>query len=457
MRTKHGISLLLTLVLLVSVSGCEKDVVITGPPNIILITLDTMRADHLGCYGYDRPTSPNIDEFASNATLYTRALSSAPWTLPTHASLFTGLNPFEHGSHTYMKARRLRMNPLDEEHLTLAEVFENEGYATGAFVTNTGFLTERWQLDQGFQTYAVGRVRAPALNELAFEWLEEHGAKSFFLFLNYMDTHRPYNASQHAPFLKTAAVEDNGQAVQALYSRVMPAQEPVPEDLVRKVKDQYDTAVWVLDQGIGALVDTLKARGLYDRTMIVLTSDHGEFFGEHHLVEHSKDIYQEVIMIPLVIKNPGQRKGRVVKVPTTSTDIPSLVLSQCGERGAAYLDRFRDAPGNHEVIVENYYSRNHDVYHKVWGHRFNRVRTAIYDWPFKYIRSSDEEHELYNLDKDPGEAKNLVASNVELADRLSKRLKAFEEERERANRLVDQPPLTEEEIKQLKALGYIAD
>jgi len=154
-------------------------------PNVIFIVPDTLRADHLGCYGYKRNTSPTTDAFAKKAILYTRAFASSPWTVPTHASFFTGRYPFEHGAHTFKVAKpKNNVNSLHKKSLTLAEVFKEEGYDTAAFVANAAYLSTRWQLNQGFDTYHVGRVRAATLNKHIFEWLDIHAENHFFLFIN---------------------------------------------------------------------------------------------------------------------------------------------------------------------------------------------------------------------------------------------------------------------------------
>jgi arylsulfatase A-like enzyme len=426
-------------------------------PNVIMITMDTVRSDHLGCYGYERPTSPNIDAFTGNATKYTHALAAAPWTAPTHASLFTALFPFEHGTRTYAEPDRNVVPPLDESYMTLAEAFAAEGYRTGAFVANAGWLNVKMKMNQGFDTYHAHNAYADRVNDKTFAWLAERGERPFFLFINYIDAHRPYNATRPAPFLDEPAGTDERGCVKALYDAVMPGVGDVPGDLVQCMIDQYDTGVWNLDLEVGRLIKELKELKLFANTMIVLTSDHGEFFGEHHLVEHSKDVYEPVIRIPLVIKNPGQQRGAVVDDLVTSTDVAGLVLARCGDMTATYGDVFHDLPGNHEVIVENYYSRRHDRLNPRWGHRFERVRTAIYDWPYKYIRSSDGNNELYRLDEDAAESNNLIASQPDVARRLAERLETFQNHRKAYQGDVRDPGLDEEQLKQLKALGYVDD
>jgi arylsulfatase len=426
--------------------------------NVLLVTLDTLRADHLGCYGYQRPTSPRIDAFAAGATLYRRSFSASPWTVPTHASLFTGKAPLEHGARTFETHRvgHDNVNPLHEAQFTLAEMFAELGVDTGAFVTNSSFLTPRWQLDQGFATYTVKRHYAPETTQSALAWLEENADNGFFLFLNYIDVHKPYNTLTPAPFLETPAVVDDGELLLELYDAVMPGNRPVPAELAQQVIDQYDTAIANLDQGIGALFDGMRELGLFDDTLIVLTSDHGEYFGEHLLVEHSKDLYMEATYVPLIVKQPGQTQGGVSDVVISSVDIPGMVLDALPpELAAPYRERFPYRPGNHPVLIENYYTRGKDLWHERWGHRFKRVRRAVIDWPYKYIRSSDGDNELFDLSVDPAESNNLHDSEVEAVRSLYRTLTDFRQGRRQADTQVEQAPMTPAEIEQLRALGYI--
>jgi len=224
------------------------------------------------------------------------------------------------------------------------------------------------------------------------------------------------------------------------------------------VIDQYDTAIANLDEEIGRLIDKLKAMGIYENTMIVLTSDHGEFFGEHYLVEHSKDVYQEVIWVPLIIKNPGQREGRRDDTVVSSSDIPRIVLSEFPKKMVApYLAEFPNAPGNHPVITENYFTRARDLFHPVWGHRFDRVRTVIYDWPYKFIHSSDGNSELYHIEYDGKESTNLITKQPDVAKKMVETLELFMKSRPRFEERASQPPLTEKELKALRSLGYIGN
>lgn len=427
-------------------------------PNVILITLDTVRAEHLGCYGYPRPTSPHIDAFAAVATRYAQAITTAPWTVPAHASLFTGKYPFEHGAHSLRVTHPAENNvcPLPLEHITLAEALQSEGYATGAFVANVGYLSPWTQLHQGFATYQVQWGYADRVNADVRPWLERNRNQPFFLFVNYMDAHRPYNTRPRPGFLDPPAVQDQGQLLDRLIEATLPGHKPPPDDLVQQVIDQYDTAIANLDEQIGVLLDWLRQLGLYDHSLIVLTSDHGEYFGEHGLVEHSKDVYQPALWVPLILKAPGQSAGQLRAQRISLAAVPGLVFAHLPDAIRRRHEATFALPPDAPVLAENYFSRTKDLFDRRWGARFDRVRTAIYDGPLKYIHSSDGRHELYNLQDDPAEARNLLALEDEQARRLARRLEAFQAARPRASAGRLAPgQLSAEQLRVLRSLGYL--
>lgn len=455
-RTAHKIAALVAATLLVPACGGDDEQV--APPNVVLITLDTVRDDHLGCYGYDRTTSPNIDAFAASATRFTRSVATSSWTVPTHASLFTGRFAFEHGAHAFEVpvGEVNNVNPLPVDEVTLAELLWDRGYMTGAFVANEAFLSPRWQLNQGFETYFVRRVYAPDINANVFRWLEAAKDRPFFLFINYIDCHRPYNTRPRPGVTPRPAVQDNGALLDSLYNRVMPATGPVPAALAGAVIDQYDTAVANVDDAVGELIQRLRRLGVYKRTIVVVTSDHGEYFGEHDLVEHSKDIYEEGLAIPLVVKAPEQTEGSTDERLVCSTDVPRLILEHFPVDFDDVRARFPDVPGEHDVIAEIYYTRTKDLHDPRWGHRFNRIRTALYDWPWKLISSSDGNHELYDLSRDPREQDNRFTTAPEVAGRMATRLQEFFASRLRSDTMVEQAPLSAEELERLRSLGYVS-
>ena len=435
------------------------------PPNVVLIVLDTVRADHLSLYGHPVATSPRLEALARGATVYTRATAAASWTVPSHASMFTGRFAFEHGAHTLKLPRHREdgeteaVRPLDPGYLTLAEALAEMGYQTAAVVANAGFLNPRWGLDQGFERYVVQRGRAHVVNTRVRQWLNEERAKDrpFFLFVNYMDAHDPYNSAPREGLVPRPVTYDRGAAVEELYRVAMPGDREVPADLVQRVSDQYDTALANLDEEVGALLLALRNRGLLDDALVIVTSDHGEYLGEHNLVKHSKDVYQEVLAVPLVVKSPRQRHGRVEALPVSHVDVPRIVLAHLPrERAARYFPRFPFVPGGHPVLGENYYARARDRYRQPWSARFERVRTALYDWPYKLIASTDGRHELYDLHRDPRESRDLAAERGELRASLLRALASFQDKRGRyEGRVGPVEELDREELEELRALGYI--
>jgi arylsulfatase A-like enzyme len=424
----------------------------------VLISVDTLAAEHLSAYGYEKLTSPRLDDFASRASLYRRAYATAPWTLPTHASLFTGKYPFEHGARTFRQPAT--RSPLAEHHLTLAEALQALGFRTAAFVSNNAYLTEEFQLNQGFETYVVERCDGWALNRLALDWLNEKPDEPFFLFLNYMDTHAPYNTrrlKQRPGFLEHVVGGPSGKILEELEEKILSRDPSYSSESVERVVDMYDLSIANLDEAIGALFDELTALGHFDDTLILVTGDHGEIFGEHDLIKHGRDLYEPLIRVPLIIKRAGQQSGEVVDGIIDSTDIPHMILSQLPEETAGlYLREFPNAPGNHPNISENYY--DHPLFWgwKDWAKRFDRERVALLEWPYKYIHSSDGNHELYDIEQDPRETRNLLEQKSATAARLAAKLDRFRSERPS----IDQPPEellvpTPEEIENLMELGYV--
>jgi len=412
-----------TPLLLVAACGPAAD----PPPNVVVIVLDTLRADRLGCYGHSGGLTPALDELAAGATLW-RARSSSPWTVPSHASMFTGRDPHAHGAHSF-DARTLEVDnchPLAQEHVTLAEVLREEGFATGGVVANAAYLKGAFGLHQGFETWQIERERAGVLNREALEWIDgrEEG-RPWFLFLNYMDTHRPYNVEARPGEYEYTPLEFPAKLLEQLYQRVI-VEGQEPGEIGAVVEAQYDRAVRNLDRALGELFDALRARGAWENTLVVVTSDHGEYFGEHDLVEHAKDVYEEALDVPLIVKAPGQMEGAVEETVLTSTHLPRLVLDTIGI-GARHAQTFPRAVGEGELVAENYYSRLPDLLHPdpEVRERFRRVRTALYRGEWKLLHSSDGEHELYRLDVDPREERNLILDEPDRAGEMARALEAL--------------------------------
>lgn len=427
-------------------------------PHVVLISLDTVRADHLGCYGYARPTSPNIDRFAEHSVRYERSIATAPWTLPSHASMFTGLYPHEHGARSFKVSDRHRNNarPLPRSHTRLAEVLQGLGYRTAAFVANNVYLTKRWNLHQGFDEYLVERQRAPGVNRATLRWLASRDEQPFFLFVNYMDAHRPYNTAS-GPSQVDWDVPRDRSLLNQLIDAAMAGDGEADPALRDAVVAQYDNGIAHVDRAVGQLLSALDEAGHGDRALIVVTSDHGEYFGEHRLVEHSKDVYEAAVHVPLLIREPGRRRGRSDETPVTSAHLPRMILERipAAHRELAHFPR---RAGDEPILSENYFTRTKDLLHPVWGHRFEDVRTAIYDMPLKLIHSTRDAPELYDIERDPRERDDLAPGRPgkveELVHRVPDALRR-EDAGDEPDDAEAAPELTPQERRNLRALGYM--
>jgi arylsulfatase A-like enzyme len=445
----------LALIFLVAITSCSSRQGQDEFPNIIVIVTDTVRSDHLGCYGYPRPTSPNIDAFARSATHYLRSVSSSCWSIPSHASLFTGKDAFQHGAHRVKDENNAVVNnALPPHNLTLAEMLYLIGYQTGAVVANDVFLGPDFKLNRGFQTYDAGLAYGDSINLRVFDWLDRHKHAPFMLFINYMDAHKPYNPNPQEDFPIRPDNTDPELPIKAM--EMVQQRLLLPVNIVQNLKDQYDLGIRNLDSHVGELLNHLKKKKLYDNSIIVLTSDHGESFGEHRFVLHGNDVYEEEVRVPLILKAPHQREGETVEQFASGSDVPRLVMQHLpAEIVAEYETEFPNTIGNHPVISENYFSHKQLVVGGNWP--YDRVRTAVYEWPYKYIHSSRRASELYNLSADPGETRNLINEQPEVARRLLDRLDAYRAERGTAEEVADTPALSNEQLEKLKSLGYIGN
>ena len=426
------------------------------PPNVVIVVLDTLRADHLGCYGYGRPTTPRLDAFAAGATRYTHALASAPWTLPSHASMLTGQDPWRHGAHTYEIPAPADDNArgLSEDAFTLTEYLAGHGYTTGAYLANEAFLAKRYHLDQGFGTYHLEHTTAARLNPMILGWVDANSGGPFFLFVNLTDVHSPLNTERRPGFLEHVAGARSPRLAERLRAPVMASEGPWPEKKLARLTDMYDLALANLDEQVGVLLDAFGERGLTDRTIFVITADHGAYFGEHRLLGHSKDVYRQAMEVPLIVRSPGQLEGEVVDTAVTSADLPALVLA----RVLPPLDDvspFSASDAARGALGENYYARPKDLFGAPWGDRFHRVRRSLVRWPWKLIQSSDGQHELYDLSQDPAEADNLFSARPDIAAPMLAEVEATTAGATTVAGPADEAPLSDADRRALQALGYM--
>lgn len=395
-----------------------------GP--IVLISLDTLRADHTSLYGYHLETTPTLEALARGATVYERAQASSPWTLPSHASMFTGLYPREHGARNYRPEElepdgSPKPRPLGSRPVTLAEVLGAAGYRTGAVVANEAYLAPRFGVARGFDDYEVVSGTCDVVNERALDWIDSCGDRRFFLFLNYMDTHLPYNSGRRADGRRTPR---SMRLMQALKPIVLAGRSGDGGAMLRALVKDYDDAVRRLDAGLGELFAALSRRGLWDGALVVVTSDHGEFLGEHDLVEHGKDVYQGVAHVPLLVKAPDQEVGEVDGQWISHVHLPGLILDRAGLAGLpAAAPLMRERSGERLVVTEHYAVMFGSL-DEPWAPRLDRLRRAACRGGYKLIESEGR-HELYDLERDPGERVDLAAARPDVVRDLAGRLQEW--------------------------------
>ena len=308
-------------------------------PNIVLMVLDTVRADHLSCYGYHRETTPNIDAFAAGSRLYKNTLSPNCWTLASHASLFTGLSCSAHG--TDLLHRR-----LDQRFETLAEQLGANGYQTIGLSSN-GLLGCNLGFDQGFQTYwtstaskevaSVGRDSeffAVEMNSQLARWLTEKydTKKPFFLFLNYIQAHQEYRPPRDMLQFASAEIWDRWQSKnqsELSFHYINGADLPSSQDIT-EMEALYDDEIRYLDRKVGELLEYFKTSGLDENTLLIITSDHGEHFGEHHRLSHSCSLYEPLVRVPLIVRYADRFKGGEEEKLVQSHDVYPTILDLAG-------------------------------------------------------------------------------------------------------------------------------
>ncbi len=378
------------------------------PELVLVVSLDTVRADR-----WESVATPHYDRFLTRADSYASAVAAAPWTLPSHASMFTGLWPSEHGAVSFeVDALEDNVHPLHPDHVTLAEALSAEGYRCAGFVANSVYLAPRHGIDQGFETWQVRRQPGDLVTQDALRWIDSaRGAQQpLFVFVNYMDAHRPYRAGPAPDGRQSVALLDE------LIERVMvrgEAEGPELATLRRDLIAAYDEALGNLDRALGALFDGLQQRGLFERALVIVTADHGEAFGEHGLVEHSKDVREALLQVPFAVKAPNQAQARALPLRASSVDVAGLVAETTG----IGQRRFARTPGTHPVLAENRYSRPQDLMR--YGARFRSVRRAFYEGPLKLIVDSRGPVALYDLTLDPGETHDLARARAADAARLA--------------------------------------
>ncbi|MGE0126705.1 MAG: sulfatase-like hydrolase/transferase [Blastocatellales bacterium] len=411
-------------------------------PNVLFIVLDTVRAHNLSFHGYERTTSPNLDQLAKSGVVFDRALATAPWTLSSHAGMFTGRYPFELSADWKV--------PLDGAHPTLAEQFTRLGYLTAGFISNTSYCSYEHGLNRGFihyEDYAVSlgqiassltlvrtiaddlrlrwllsndellnRQSAEDVNGKFLRWLERAGGRPFFAFLNFYDAHEPYLPP--APFdRKFGPGRSRGKSSPMIHLSWDPTagREKLSQAELQEEIDAYDGGIAYLDHQLGALFTELRNRGLYDNTLIVVTSDHGEEFDEHGLYSHGNSLYLPSVHVPLLVSLPGRTPaGQRVSDPVSLRDLPATVSELTGLQASfpgQTLTRFWARPDSAEsgsgVPVLSTVRRVPGV--PEWYPVSKGDMSSLVSEGYRYIKNGDGSEELYDFDRDVWEKNNLAS------------------------------------------------
>lgn len=379
-----------------------------GGPNIILISIDTLRADHIGGYGYERDTTPTLDKLMERGTSFSSAIAPSPWTLPSHASLFTSLYPHTHGVIDNFLA-------LSEDVPTLGPILKRKGYKVAGFTASPN-LDARHGYIRGFDAYACEEVRAPVICDRALRWLDLFPEEKFFLFLHFYDVHTDYEPlPQYLSKFETSYEGSLDGKVGTLY-RVRRGEISVSEADVRHLINLYDAEIRQLDAALEMFFDTLEKKGMFSNTIVVITSDHGEEFLEHGGVLHGVTLYDELLRIPLIIAGPGIPAGRIREEQVQLIDVMPTILDLCDAGAPASLEGKSLVPlilGEDAEWTEIAFA---EADHKNVKHDIKRaVRTDRYK--LYYDRHTKEE-ELYDLALDPGEQRNVIQSRPEVARSL---------------------------------------
>lgn len=429
-----------------------------APPNVLLVTIDTTRADRLSCYGYEKETSPRLDRLAESGIRFENAISQAAVTPVSHASILTGLNPYSHGLRVL---HGMYENRLAKEHMTLAEVLRADGWSTAAFVSAFP-VSERFGMEQGYETFdaefivetpdkivgAGGTVntgmnqrRGDKTTDLALDWLET-APRPFHLWVHYFDVH-----------------DDKVLPPKAYMDRY----GEMPTEIRDRLRKIYDIEIEYQDEQIGRVLDALEQKQELANTIVIVVADHGEGLGDHDWWTHGV-LYQEQINVPLVLTGPGVPKNQVVSELVSTTDIAPTVYALCNidpenrppADGASLLDAARGKADPARVAYSD--SVNLLTYGTAPGIRDvkNDMLFAVVQGRWKYIHhlSHPNSSELYDLVLDPDEKNNMYRERPKVVEKLRELAVGGGHVPEKQ---LDHNGMSAEDKARLEALGYVGD
>jgi len=439
----------------------KKTLNVPPTPNVLLIVPDALRADHLGCYGYERPTSPFIDDFAKESIVFKHAFSNAPWTKPSMGTVFTSLYPNEHGAYMWNDS-------LLNSCLTLAEVLKNKNYNTFAVQTNP-IIDRKFNFNQGFARFIEKiYVKANSVTDKFNDWLKNNKNKPFFAYLHYMDTHLPYNAPDK--FTKIFEPEHlNSYISGEFYSYEMRILNEMGFSKIDKkhIINLYDSEIRYFDFNFQKIINNLKKFKLYDETLIILVSDHGEEFWEHKGILHAHSLYNEVIHVPLIIKPPHNKTQKqitshvqLLNLYPTILNIADIKIPNIELRGNNLAQAFKENKEVHEeIFIEGILlgSEKKSIIKNDWklikntGIKKEEAFELLGDFskykPFLSIQG----YELYNLSEDLNEEENLAGRYPLVKSQLQQLLNSYINHENN----IKKEEIDKKKLEVLKSLGYI--
>ena len=323
MRRQSAFTALIGAAVCLALAACskpERPTALCKGCNVVLISMDTVRADRLGVYGHTLPTSPNVDRLAASSVVFENAISQSAWTLPAHGSMMTGLYPSRLGVTEYPAKRSLPKVRM------LADEFRRAGYATAAF-TGGGFVAAHFGFDRGFDVYSSDGRRFEHNIDEALSWLRQNNERRFFLFLHGYDAHRPYYSS---PEDKTAIGLSGSRT--ADQRKFCTKNNRVRPDDIDVISRYYDASIRHGDSTVGRFLEELETSGLMERTVVLVTSDHGEEFYEHGNCDHVRFLYREVVGVPYILHVPvlASEPRRIADVVPASISVARTLLEIAG-------------------------------------------------------------------------------------------------------------------------------
>lgn len=426
---------------------------VPGRPDVVVITLDTLRADNLSIYGFPRQTSPRLEELAQESLVFERCLAPVATTLPTHTSLFTGLWPLEHGVVSNMKGKGRRYEPPPGM-LRLAEGFLEAGYRTAAFVSALP-LKKRFGLEPGFESYEQPQqAKRPGklTTRYASSWLDELGEdERLFLWVHYFDPHGPYEPS--APFDSLFEADEELEAwLEPRRFDELAVRPTGQENELRPAMDAYNGEVAYTDAQVGALIDKLRELGRWKDTVLVVVGDHGEGLNQHGAPGHGLT-WQEQLHVPFLLRLPGIPARRVPGLVSVVDVLPTLcAVLELDELGAV-----AEQASGRDVLAPDFLSEPLPAISSERQEEFQEPTFALTGERWKTILSESGRQLLFDLEQDPFELDDVAGEHPEVARRMRVALEGLLDDQRRRGREIDAggtAELDDSDYEELRGLGY---